>query len=287
MKTLNNKQLEDKLEVYSQLKPVYHRSADEVWAAVEAHMEQSTEIKLPVYRSLVFRYALAAAVALLLGIGATLTLFHSVTITTQRGELTQVELPDGSQVQLNAISSVHYHPYSWFFQRKVELKGEAFFEVKKGKTFTVATENISTTVLGTSFNVYSRNEIIRVACVTGSVKVASNEHQVVLKPNDKVEWVKDEVPVKSVIDNVKSVNAWADAEFYYEGVTLSRVLDDLRMQYDVTIETEPGLNPDSMLYSGNFKKDKSIENVLNLVGKPFGLKIIKANERVYRLTNAN
>ena len=69
--------------------------------------------------------------------------------------------PDNSQVKLNADSRITFSPDSWNKSRLVNLQGEAFFEVQKGSTFTVETDHGKVTVLGTSFNIYSRNDQFR------------------------------------------------------------------------------------------------------------------------------
>ena len=72
---------------------------------------------------------------------------------------------------LNSASSLSYYPFWWSFDKKAELNGEAFFEGEHAKNFTITSDKAETTVLGTSFNIYARDNDYQVTCVTGKVKV--------------------------------------------------------------------------------------------------------------------
>ena len=98
-----------------------------------------------------------------------------------------VILPDGSIAQLNGSSTLKYHPYWWNISRNISLEGEAFFEVAKGSKFSVESKNGTTSVLGTSFNIYARSNQYEVVCVTGKVWVenATGEVSTIITPNQK------------------------------------------------------------------------------------------------------
>src|SRR5690606_4696634 len=98
-----------------------------------------------------------------------------VSIATKNGEIRQVQLPDGSTVTLNAASTIEYNSLTWFLRRKISLNGEAFFKVLKGPSFSVGAGKASVEVLGTSFNVKQRNDIVSVACFTGKVTVNTGD----------------------------------------------------------------------------------------------------------------
>jgi len=106
------------------------------------------------------------------------------TITTPKGGQYQVTLPDGSKVWLNSISSIKF-PVSFSSQkeRRVELTGEAYFEVAHNKTlpFRVVTSKQVVEVLGTHFNInaYQDESTIKTTLVEGSVKVKGNQDAVV------------------------------------------------------------------------------------------------------------
>lgn len=114
-------------------------------------------------------------------------------LATQNGERTVYTLPDGSHVHLNAGSKLIYSP-SFKKDRHIALEGEAFFDVVKdrSKPFTVHTRQITTTVLGTSFNIraYPENNTVTVALKTGKVLVGRETpgkwDQVSLTPGEKL-----------------------------------------------------------------------------------------------------
>ena len=118
-------------------------------------------------------YAAAASIALVFFV---YTLYFSggeTTYTTQLAEKTQFELPDGSQVDLNADSEVTFTKSDWSENRSLNLSGEAYFKVKKGSTFTVATSQGNVSVLGTQFVVNSRKNLYNVICYEGKVLVVT------------------------------------------------------------------------------------------------------------------
>ena len=81
-----------------------------------------------------------------------------------------VTLPDNSIVTLRGGSELSYAPYWWFADRSLQFEGEAFFDVEKGSSFTVQSDNGVTQVLGTSFSIYANDENYEVFCKTGKVK---------------------------------------------------------------------------------------------------------------------
>ena len=107
----------------------------------------------------------------------------------------QVTLPDGTLVRLNANSSLTYQQNFGQDNRKVKLSGEGYFEVKKNteKKFIVNTGYIDVTVLGTKFNLYAYEDkdIIEMALVEGHVNVSTSQppyQTICVKPNEKVTY---------------------------------------------------------------------------------------------------
>jgi transmembrane sensor len=266
--------------------PPYSRSEADVWQAMEARMAQTKGrvVTMPVYRRLAFKLAVAATVAVLVG-WLSMTLIYTKTIDVPRGSMAQIELPDGSSVHVNAQSMLTYKPYAWRFSREVKLSGEAFFTVKKGKTFEVQTGEVTTSVLGTSFNVYARNTYVEVTCVTGLVKVSAANQWAKVKPGEKVSWQKQITLTQTKLNNVANVSGWTKNEYHYQAAPLSKVVEDICLQYNIDVEWPDSINLAQLTYSGHLKMDISAENALNLIGKPFGLMPEKRADKVYRLTN--
>lgn len=94
-------------------------------------------------------------------------------VETGMAEVRTVILPDSSLVILNALSELRIDEDNWNDERRVELQGEAFFQVAKGSDFSVITPAGTVTVLGTEFNVKDRQGYYEVICYEGRVAVES------------------------------------------------------------------------------------------------------------------
>ena len=264
----------------------FAKSKADVWAEMEAKIEATQEAKnINLASRPVFRLAMAASLIILLGL-AGLMRFYSVTLETLPGQHLTVDLPDGSVVQLNAASSLGYYPYWWRFSRQLSFEGEAFFDVEKGSRFTVSSVKGITSVLGTSFNIYSRNENYRVSCLTGKVRVAdlANSQEVILMPNEMTELTaRGEFDVRRNV-NLKTTTAWINNEFVFTSAPLNDVLEEIERQYDVTIAGKEAFQNN---YTGNFTREQSIEQVLAFVCKPFSIKFEKINTNEFKLSKNN
>lgn len=115
------------------------------------------------------------------------------TVSTRAGSKSKIELPDGTQVWLNADSKLVYNGDFSGKLREVSLSGEAYFDVVKDKSrpFIIHTSSVQVKVLGTAFNVrsYPSDKTTETSLIRGSVEVSLNAHpekKVVLKPNEKV-----------------------------------------------------------------------------------------------------
>ena len=122
----------------------------------------------------------------------------NLVVHADRGERSGVTLPDGTQVKLNAESSLSYTHDFGRELRQVNLEGEAYFEVTRNedKPFVVHTKYLDIEVLGTSFNVYSyeRENVMEMALISGRIKIqtCSEPSRVVyLKPNEKALFNKE------------------------------------------------------------------------------------------------
>ncbi|MEP3837906.1 MAG: FecR family protein [Algibacter sp.] len=174
---------------------------------------------------------------------------------TQIAQTETFNLPDNSEVILNAQSKLSFNKKEWKENRTLELDGEAFFKVTKGEKFTVHTDAGSIQVLGTQFNVKERENYFEVKCYEGSVSVSSNQGKVVLKPGKTFRVVNGEIiPLKDF--NAKNPS-WLAKESSFDNVPLWQVINELEAQYDILINAE-NVNT-SELFSGSFTHtDKNI-----------------------------
>ncbi|MFY0654395.1 MAG: FecR domain-containing protein [Cyclobacteriaceae bacterium] len=216
-----------------------------------------------------FIWKIAASFSLLITISYGLYRMNDVSITIGNKTAQQVVLPDGSDVQLNAGSSLQYNKLAWTLQRKISLKGEAFFNVQNGEKFTVISDLGSTEVLGTSFNIYSRENIYRVKCFSGRVVVSSalKSKLTLLTPGKGIDIEKNREPKKFVFDE-NGEKDWRKGEFFFENNSLKEVFSTLSRQYDVQVVFNPNL--ENQGYTGYFD-NKDLNKSLKLICEPIGL----------------
>lgn len=156
-------------------KPSYLRSKEQVWDEMQEAIQNKPLTVRKTQRRLVTY--LAAASIILICCSTAFLKFYTKSYETLSNEHLAVILPDGSMVQMNENSSLGVNPYWWRFLREVELSGEAFFDVKKGKRFDVVSARGMTTVMGTSFNIFAQKNHYEVTCHTGKVRVTNSENE--------------------------------------------------------------------------------------------------------------
>ena len=177
----------------------------------------------------------AAAVILVL-IGANALWFKAVNVHTAMGQTQTVTLPDQSVVTLNADSHLSYTKRTFLKNRTLHLKGEAFFKVAKGASFTVHTSTGIISVLGTAFNVYSREKTLETQCFEGKVRVQKGANTVILTAGKGTSSHDNAGLVAFGISNLKP--NWLEGKSSFVEVPLSRLIKELERQYDIEIRTE-------------------------------------------------
>jgi ferric-dicitrate binding protein FerR (iron transport regulator) len=187
---------------------------------------------------------------------------------SNKGEHLVVLLPDSSEVTLNADSHISYNKAMWKYSRKVSLKGEALFKVKKGKQFSVKTGSVTTQVLGTTFNIYARNNNICVSCIEGKVEVRHSKTQqtFILEPKQVISSSTKNLVAPQEVE-LPHIAQWVKGEFFFNKVELSTVLAELERQYNVKVKLSAGHN---RLYTGVFFLG-NLPQALNLICIPMGL----------------
>ena len=204
-----------------------------------------------------FRSFLKVAAIIVLMLSASYFVFfnNEQSFSTSIAETQTFNLPDDSQVVLNAESTLAYSKKNWKNNRTLDLDGEAYFKVTKGNKFMVMTDAGTVEVLGTQFNVKERPNYFEVQCYEGSVGVKFQGKEAILKPGKTFRVINREVV--SMKDFNVDQPSWLSNESSFVNVPLWQVIDELENQYDIKIEYE---NIDtSVLFSGTFShKDKNI-----------------------------
>jgi transmembrane sensor len=216
-------------------------------------------------------WSVAASVAIVITLSLLATArFYTTTINCEAGSQKTATLPDGSSVVLNSASSLSYHPFWWSLDKKAELNGEAFFEGEHVKNFTVTSDKAETTVLGTSFNIYARDNDYRVTCVTGKVKVLAHttKEEVIIIPNQMVSLNNSGNLTSNLNVDASLSKEWTNNQFIFTQIPLKNVLSEVSRRYGISIEGIENLNQP---YTGSFVKQDHIEDVLAIICKPFAL----------------
>lgn len=191
-------------------------------------------------------------------------------IETPKGGQFQLILSDGTKVWLNAASSLRYPSVFGQDERKVELDGEAYFEVAKNtaKPFLVSSSKQVVEVLGTHFNVntYPNEPFVSTTLLEGSIKVTSpftNTYKII-RPGQQSLINRDDddsgIKVKN-IDPDEAV-AWKNGYFMFEKEGLASILRKVSRWYDVEIENPQGEKLDRLLFSGTLSKYSDVSKVL-------------------------
>jgi ferric-dicitrate binding protein FerR (iron transport regulator) len=219
----------------------------------------------------------AAALVALVGAAALLVILTgNVAIDGRDGAITETNLPDGSEVTIKGEGHLSFNKWLWSFDRSVSLEGEAFFDVVKGSTFTVDTESGSVEVLGTSFTVLSMDDRFEVACKTGRVRVNHESGAALeLKPGDAAIELEENLIARNV--HVQSIGVWAIDDLIFENIPASELFDALGRATGYHFVIKAKLD---MTYSGQFGKEQSIEDILNIVCLPMNLNYELVGEEV-------
>ncbi len=185
--------------------------------------------------------AAAAAVILLLAGGIWLQQYSSKTsIKTAYGQISHQQLPDGSDVMLNANSTLAYSKgWTEGHDREVWMKGEAFFHVKKtaGKSrFVVHTGNVDVIVTGTQFNVQNRNGGMSILLTEGSVLLQTKDgQQIQMKPGDFVA-LNDNSKLQLKEAKEEKVLAWKEHKLIFDNTPMKEVVATINENYGVHIK---------------------------------------------------
>ncbi len=283
----NNFDVENKeKKLFSKLKPNYSKSKNEVWEQINLSInqdttcsEEKTENKVVPVRNLWLKYSIAASLLVLFTVGVSLR-FYTTKIYTSIGETIKHTLPDESFITINAATKIAYHPFWWKFDRTVKLEGEAFFEVKKGNKFSVLSENGTTEVLGTSFNIYCRNSSYSVLCKTGKVSVKDNRNNKVIL--EKGLFAKLKANEIQVIESFNSdeIISWKTKMFNYKNTSLKKVFEDFKLNYGVNIEIKRN-EINKLHYTGLFKRKTDVVQALEIVCFSFDLSYEKIGENSF------
>lgn len=189
------------------------------------------------------------------------------TMRTPNGRQFQLVLPDNSKVWLNAGSAIKYPTVFNGKERRVEIQGEAYFEITKNARlpFKVSiNESTEVEVLGTAFNInaYQNEEAVKTTLAEGSIRIKMNQQSRILEPGQQAVSSGSEFDILNDADLAK-VLAWKNGIFNFDGLRLKEVMRQLERWYDIKVIYEKKV-PDAGFY-GEVDRNVSLPTILKFL----------------------
>jgi ferric-dicitrate binding protein FerR (iron transport regulator) len=190
------------------------------------------------------------------------------TIQTPRGGKYQLVLSDGTLVWLNAASSLRFPVTFSNKERLVELKGEAYFEVKKGeRPFRVSLQNSSQIeVKGTAFNVnaYYDEEMMKATLIEGKINFVNLGKTQALVPGQQIRLTYEQ-PEKQVVEDVdvEKEIAWKNDLFIFKGMDVRSIMREISRWYDIDVVYKGKISPET--FSGIVSRKSNLSQVLKIM----------------------
>lgn len=230
---------------------------------IDHTLEELPKGKIIRLKPLYYMLGVVASILLIVGF-----FFNEVVYETKTGEKLIVQLPDDSKVHLNAKSKLAYSRFFWNFNKVVSLEGEAFFDIEKKGSFKVKTKSGTISVLGTEFNIKTREQSdFKLVCYEGKVafvntvnyknEVLTAGEAIVLKGKQiEREAIKGEEP------------GWMKNKSFFNKALLKEIIEELQLQYNITVKNKTK-KKDSH-FTGSFMHN-NLEVALKTVFIPMGI----------------
>lgn len=253
----------DILEYAESFKASHFSKIDDFNAFKKSYNSQNKPVKKLHWVTPMLRIASVVVIAF----GMYFTFFYNnlTQIQTLANQKTTIELPDLSQVTLNALSSIEYNAQGWNDNRSLKLEGEAYFEVAKGKKFDVLTTDGIVTVVGTKFNVKQRNNYFEVKCFEGIVRVTSDSITRQLVAGDTYQILNGTFIQETTISQVPQ---WTKNISSFKSIPFKEVIAELERQYNIKVIFK-NINT-NRIFTGGFIHD-NLENALISITQPMDL----------------
>lgn len=201
-------------------------------------------------------------------------LFNKVTVP-RGSDVVYLQLADGSKVWLNAESSIRYPVAFMEEERKVEITGEAYFEITRSqaKRFIVSKGSMNIVVLGTRFNVnaYDNEDNIKVTLLEGSVKVQLAKAERVIKPGQQAVMSAASINVVNDVD-VEQVMAWKEGKFVFNNTNIQVIARQMERWYDLDKTKFENEAVKQWEFNGEISRYNNASKVLQLLEKTGSVK---------------
>lgn len=198
--------------------------------------------------------------------------FADISVSTADGAPTQLSLPDGTKVWLNAGSTISYSQGFGVNNRNVKLNGEACFDVRHNEKlpFTITTDDINLRVLGTKFTFcdYPGDENITVDLIRGKVSLTANAtgSSMTLTADERMVFNRSTHSMKKMSISAQSSDSWTRGELFFDERPLEDIARTLSRRYGVEIEVADNLKRKP--FYGTFNtQNSSVTDVLNIMSE--------------------
>ncbi|RHR37486.1 DUF4974 domain-containing protein [Parabacteroides sp. AF18-52] len=200
---------------------------------------------------------------------------------------TKITLPDSSVVWLNANACLRY-PREFSQQiRQVEIKGEAFFEVRKDekRPFIVQTDGVGIKVLGTTFNVDAEPDKTQITLLTGKIGLykSTNQSQTadrILQPGEQAVYFKSDNDLKISTIRPENTISWVTGIFEFKDNSLEDIMQELQRAFHVKIHIE-NENLKGQTFNANFTEKETLEEILSVLQISARYKIEKKKGEIF------
>lgn len=271
----------------------YESNIDNMWKKIECRIRESEPRVVQFSLSRLRRFAAVASVLLLMLLSFTIYTTNQwqkagtmeQTYSAMGGK-SKVILPDGSKVWLNTESDIKYTSSAWGKERKVELNGEALFEVVKDtdRPFIVQTGKFEVVVHGTTFNVDAKEEYeeMSVSLINGAVSVKSGNEVKSISPGEEAICTKNTGAIKVNKADVGFAALWAQESLRFEKKSIKELSRYLSKWYGVKIIIDPAI-PNDQAYTFSVKNEP-LEEILRLMARLNPVKYSFDEDNVVRIS---
>ena len=198
------------------------------------------------------------------------TAMGDIVVEAPQGSRTQMTLPDGTKVWLNAGSKISYSQSFGLVNRLVLLAGEGYFEVAHNEelSFSVESENVRVKVLGTKFNFrdYPSDAEATVSLAEGSVAMNSQQHpadEQLLKPGQRVTVDKQTGKIRVEEYEVTNATQWTSGKLIFDGEPLQEIVKTLERSYNVKITIADNRLLTLRFYGDFLRQEQTLSEVLD------------------------
>lgn len=275
------KQIEEGKKLASQIRfRDVQTDAERVYRDVWRKIEAGEAWQKPTGVSVVWKYLSIAALVVMAAMATWMALYQPapkpemltyIEVEAVPGAKARVVLPDSSVVWLNSHAQLRYPKEFVQDVRRVELEGEALFEVKPDakKPFVVQAEDLKVRVLGTRFNLYTTDDLVETTLLEGSVALFGKGNQtetpdVVMKPGEQTLYCKADGTMNTHQVQTSEFTAWLEGNFLFEGRPFHEIASVLQRAFGVKIHLS-GKNLKDRRLTACFTHSESLDEILSIL----------------------